>query len=161
MHKKGCVLNIECISWRQFLKFSALRPNFQQFCWKKEYTFAKFARKTACFLPKNCNRNGVFSPKIATERVQFWRLCWHTRIQKLGKCSPPPGLHLWPFNHSISFLKAYPTLTCPIPLLASPLPNFFSVYLHWSQKWSKSSPASKRQEQVNYELEIKEMLLPG
>ncbi len=64
---------------------------------------ARFARKTACFLQKKCNRKGVFFQKIATERVLFRRPRWHTRVQKLGKCPPrgdnvhgiaPPSVHL-------------------------------------------------------------------
>ncbi len=70
------------------LKIFGATSQFSAILFNKGHILAKFARKTACFVPKNCNRKGVFFPKIARERVQFRRPCWHTRVQKLGKCLP-------------------------------------------------------------------------
>ena len=73
-----------------------LSKNATAILFKKGYIAAKFASKTdkkiateRVSFPKNCNRKGIFFQKIATERVQFRRLRWYTRVQKLGKC--PPG----------------------------------------------------------------------
>ncbi len=90
MQEKGLFLYRECITRRQLLKFSAPRANFQQFCSKEGKFWQDLQGKQHVFYQKNCKRKGVFFQKIARERVQFRRPCWHTRVQKLGKC--PPGV---------------------------------------------------------------------
>ena len=92
MQEKGCVFVQRVYYSTTILKIFGATRQFSAILFKKGYISAKFARKTACFLPKNCNRKGVFFQKIATERVQFRRPRWHTRVQKLGKC-PPPGFY--------------------------------------------------------------------
>ncbi len=73
------------------LKIFGATSQFSAALFKKGTFWPNLQGKQHVFYQKNCNRKGVFFPKIATERVKFRRPCWHTRIQKLGK-SPPPGV---------------------------------------------------------------------
>ncbi len=90
MQEKGCVFVQRVYYVTTILKIFGATRQFSAIFFRKGYMLAKCARRTACFLPKNCKRKGVFFQKIAMERVQFRRPRWHTRVQKLGKC-PPPG----------------------------------------------------------------------
>ncbi len=98
---KGVFLSRECKYYSTaILKMFGATHHFLAILFIKGYISAKFARKTAYFSPKN------------------WKLCWHTRIQKLGKC-PPPG-------PSPSFLPSVPvslTLTLT-PFLHPSVPTF-------------------------------------
>ncbi len=69
-NRKGVFLCRECITRRQFLKFSVLRANFQQFCSKK-----------GTFRQNLQGKQHVFYPKIATERVSFSK-----KLQQKGYC---------------------------------------------------------------------------
>ncbi len=89
-NRKGVFLSRKCITRRQFSKIFGAARHFSVIFSIKGYILAEFARKTAYFSPKKCNRKGVFFKNFATERVWFRRPRWHTRVQKLGKC-PPPG----------------------------------------------------------------------
>ncbi len=90
---KGCVFEQKVYYSMTILEnFRRYAPFLSDFVHKMVHMLAEFAKKTAYFSPKNCNRKDVFSQKIAIERVWFRRLRWHNRVQKLlFRQLPPPG----------------------------------------------------------------------
>ncbi len=68
-----------------------------------------------------------FSFKFANERVWFRRACWHNRIQKLGKCPPPPLPGNYPYKFRSTIIWRLKTsLTCS-QIMSSWLPTATSV----------------------------------